>query len=147
MSEELKSAVPLTKTDFDKDMNLTSNKCKSKTIILFYSPMCGHCSSMKPDFEALAQAAQSGKLGNDVTVAAVNTMDNMDLMKMIHDPDMIQKREFTVEGVPTIVGYKDGKYFSTYAPGDSKEEQENFRKAPDMAIFVQGIGSAPVTYK
>jgi len=146
MTEEVPSAVALSKNDFDKDINLTSNKCKSKTIILFYSPGCGHCLKLKDDYEALAKAAMNGQLGNDVTVAVINTADNMELMKMIHDPEKMDQREFLVQGVPTIVSYKDGKYYSTYGIGDSKEEKDNFRKTSDMAEFVQGVGSAPITY-
>jgi len=136
--------VELKKADFDNSMNLTNGDCKARTIILFYSPMCGHCMKMKDDYKQLAKMAQAGQLGNDVTVASVNTASERDIMDFIHNGE---EREFTVDGVPTIVSYQNGKYFSTYDAGDSQEEQMNFRKVGDLAEFVKGIGSAPIVYK
>ena len=145
-TEKQDTTVKLQDKDFDEVMNLTSPNAKEKTIVLFYSPMCGHCVRMKPAYFDLAEAALSGKLGDNVTVASVNTMDNQDLMQRIHSPDMINEREFTVQGVPTIVSYYKGQYYSSYAPGESEEEKKKFRTLEDLMEYVQGIGVAPITY-
>ena len=138
--------VALKDSDFDEAMNLTKRDAKEKTIVLFYSPMCGHCVRMKPAYIELAEQALQGKLGNDVTVAAINSMDNQDLMQRIHSPDMIASREYTVQGVPTIVSYYKGQYYSTYGPGSSDEEKQKFRTLEDLMDYVRGIGIAPITY-
>ena len=144
--EKLLAKLYFSDKDFDKDMNLINKDAKDKTIILFYSPMCGHCVRMKPEYIKLAKAALNGDFGNDVSVSAVNTSDERDLMQRIHAPDMINEREYIVMGVPTIVSYYKGQYYSTYSADTDEEKKKNFRKLPDLIEYIQGIGSAPVTY-
>ncbi len=144
--EKKDTTLKLQDKDFDDVMNLVNKDAKDKTIVLFYSPMCGHCVRMKPAYFDLAEAALKGKLGNNVTVASVNTMDHQDLMQRIHSPDMISAREYVVQGVPTIVSYYKGQYYSTYDAGKSEEEKKKFRTLEDLMEYVQGIGVAPITY-
>ena len=142
----LSSIVDLKDSDFDEAMNLTKRDAKEKTIVLFYSPMCHHCVRMKGDYIELAEQAIQGKLGNDVTVAAVNSMDNQDLMRRIHSPDMIEQREFLVNGVPTIVSFYKGQYYSTYGPSETEEGRKKFRTLEDLIEYTNGIGNSPITY-
>ena len=144
--EKKDTTLKLQDKDFDDVMNLVNKDAKEKTIILFYSPMCGHCVRMKPAYFDLAESALQGKFGDNVTVASVNTMDNQDLMQRIHSPDMISAREYVVQGVPTIVSYYKGQYYSTYDAGKSEEEKKKFRTLEDLMEYVQGIGVAPITY-
>jgi thiol-disulfide isomerase/thioredoxin len=142
------TAVDLTDADFDAKMNLASNKnIKKRTVILFYSPQCGHCVRFKPEYEALAERVFKGEMGDDVTIAKVDSSVNRDLMNRIHDPKFAAEREFNVMGVPTVVGYYNGKYYSTYAPGETEEERKNFRTVKDLMDYISGLGTAPIVYK
>ena len=144
--EKQDTTLKLQDKDFDDVMSLVNKDAKDKTIVLFYSPMCGHCVRMKPAYFDLAESALQGKIGDNVTVASINTIDNQDLMRRIHSPDMISDREYTISGVPTIVSYYKGQYYSTYGPGQSEQEKKNFRTLEDLMEYVQGIGVAPITY-
>jgi thiol-disulfide isomerase/thioredoxin len=143
-SSQGSTAVMLSSDSFNQNTDLVDKRAKSKTVILFYADWCGHCQRVKPEFYKLSEMALSGKLGNDVTVAMVNTDENPDLMNMINSSDM---SEYEVKGFPTIVSYKDGKYFSTYAPGASEEEKKNFRTATDLIDYIKTIGIGPIVYK
>jgi len=144
--EKLLAKLSFSDKDFDKDMNLINKDAKDKTIILFYSPMCGHCLAIKKDYIDLAKTSLNGDFGNDITIAVVNTSIERDLMQRIHSPDMVNEREYTVLGVPAIVSYYKGQYYSTYSRGESEEEKKNFRKLTDLIDYTKGVGSAPITY-
>jgi hypothetical protein len=49
-------------------------------------------------------------------------------------------------GVPTIVSYYKGQYYSTYSADTDEEKKKNFRKLPDLIEYLNGVGNAPVTY-
>lgn len=138
------NTVQLTNKDFDIDMNLVKSGLKPKVLVVFFHPSCGHCVHFKPVYEELAEMSKNGKL-DGISIATVNTADNRDLMQRIMDPELRSKRDFLVEGVPTIVSYHNGQYFSTYAPGPNGSHP--YRSLEDVKEYLTGIGSAEITYK
>jgi thiol-disulfide isomerase/thioredoxin len=132
--------LPLSNKDFDIDMNLLNKKAKQKTLVIFFNPGCGHCISFKPTYENLAQKFNNDN-SKDITIATVNTGDNRDLMQRINN----RQQDFTVQGVPTVVSYHDGQYYSTYAPGNKGEKP--YRSLEDVIEYINGIGEAEITYK
>ncbi len=129
------NVVMLKKGDFDDNLKL--NK-KGKFVILYFADWCGHCQHLKPDYQNLADNA------NGFTVAAVNSDNDDDLIKMIQSKG--DKAEYQVQGYPTIVSYYDGKYFSTYGPSEGQDAQK-FRTFEDLMEYSNGIGTAKITYR
>jgi thiol-disulfide isomerase/thioredoxin len=140
MTDKLKNVLELKNKDFDKDLNLINKNAKPKTIILYYADWCGHCKHLKPTYQQLID--MSDKLG--VSVAAVNSDESDGLLQRIQS--MGKNSEYEVQGFPTIVSYYNGKYFSNYAPDDTEEGRKKFRTIEDLVEYVNGIGTANITY-
>ena len=140
MADKLQNVLELKNKDFDKELNLINSQAKPKTIILYYADWCGHCKHLKPTYQQLIN--MSDKLG--VTVAAVNSDNSDGLLERINK--MGEKAEYEVKGFPTIVSYHNGKYFSSYAPDDNEEGRRKFRTLEDLVDYVNGIGTANITY-
>jgi len=139
------SILKLKNEDFDDDLNLLHPKAKSgKTVILFFSPMCGHCVHFHPTYEQLAKDNADGVLGDNITIAEVNTSENRDLMGKIHNPSLMSRRHYLVQGIPTVVSYSNGQFFSIYANGSKGSSP--YRSLDDLKDYIEGIGSAEVTY-
>ena len=122
--------IKLSNKDFDQNMNLTSHPRK-KAVILFYSPFCGHCKVMHPEY---IKAAKQNIDGNTI-YAVVDSSKNPELMKKV---EKNSRRLFNVQGVPTMVSYDRGQYFSTYGMCD--ENKRTFRTAGDINLYSRGIG-------
>lgn len=140
METDLSNTIELNDSSFDKDLNLIDKRCKSKSIVLFYSPQCGHCVRFKPAYAKVAELLKN----KDVSVCSVNTAENRDLSARINDPQFASKRPYLVRGVPKVVSYYNGKYFSTYAPGS--HGQHEYRSVDDVLEYINGIGTADITY-
>jgi len=138
MSEQT-NTLQLSNKDFDIDMNLLNKQAKQKTLVIFFNPGCGHCIQFKPAYEEVAKRLNNKS--KDMTIATVNTGENRDLMQRIN----ARQQDFTVQGVPTAVSYYDGQYYSTYQPGNKGDHP--YRSVEDVIEFVNGIGSAEITYK
>lgn len=133
--------LSLSNKDFDQKMNLINPQAKAKTFVVFHNPFCTHCKALIPIVEQLAAKANRGELGNNVTIAEVNTGSDRDLMNRINDSSV---NGFDVQGVPTCVSYANGIYFSTYGVGDKGSHP--YRSLEDLIDYVSGIGSAEITY-
>jgi thiol-disulfide isomerase/thioredoxin len=142
MTDKLQNVLELKNKDFDKDLNLINKEAKPKTIILYYADWCGHCNHLKPTYQKLIEMSNSGKL--DASVAAVNSDNSDGLLERINK--MGENAEYEVRGFPTIVSYHNGKYFSSYAPDDNEEGRKKFRTLEDMVDYINGIGTANITY-
>ena len=64
-----------------------------KTLVLYFTPWCGHCKALKPEWEKLEQTGIKG-----VTIRKVNADENKD-----------EARDAGVEGYPTIILYNNGE--------------------------------------
>lgn len=92
---------------------------RSKTqhaLVEFYAPWCGHCKSLKPTYEKLAQAFQSEE---DVIVAAVDATAHRSLGD-----------KYDVKGFPTI------KFFRAGA-----EEPEDYSGGRSLDDFVEFLNN------
>jgi len=117
---------PLSIADWNKDFTV---KLPGKAVVLFWRPGCGHCDSTKP---AYSEAVKSN-VNPNVQFYNVNTSENQQLTDLFD----AQESPFAVNGVPMIVGYNNGRFFSIY---DSDRSPESFK------IFGEGIGLADVTF-
>jgi thiol-disulfide isomerase/thioredoxin len=136
--------LQLTSSDFDQnDFSLKNPNAKRRTVIIFYAPWCGHCQHFKPIYEKVAQMANQGELGNDVTVATVNGDDEKTILELLRNSG---NAEFKVSGFPTVVSYWNGKYYSNYAPDSDPQKRQAYRTKDDLIEYIQGIGSSPVQY-
>lgn len=127
------SVRELKDSEFDHAFKLIPKDLQGHVVVLFYRPTCPHCVMFKPNFY---EAAKKGSKG--VVFGALNTdayPGTLDRLSKSGAP-------YDVEGVPTVVSYSKGKYFSTYGPTD-----ENFRTTPDVLKFAETIDHADVTYK
>ena len=69
--------------DFDSDMNLTNGDCKSKTVILFYSPQCVHCVRLKPDYFIFMNEVIQRNLSKKKIVDIISKTNILDLTKRL----------------------------------------------------------------
>lgn len=91
--------------------------------VKFYAPWCGHCQTLAPTWEKLAESLDSDK---SVNIAKIDCTTNRDTCS-----------EFEVKGYPTLLWIQDGKKAAKYQ-GD--------RSAEDLKKFIAkmtGAGSEP----
>ena len=107
--------------------NLKEPFSHGNAVMLFYRDGCPHCDHFKPDFMRAA-------LQDDQNLyIMVNTAQSPDIMRLLDR----QNAPFRVRGVPTMVSFNRGKYFSKFG-GD--------RTAQNTLLYAQGIGKAKRTF-
>jgi len=126
------SIIFLTNQDFDPQGNLT-NFSGINAVVWFFSHGCGHCQHMKSEYEKFAMSLANSP---SIRALAVDTAKHRDLMMRIK-PETFG---FAVMGVPMVVGYNKGKFYSEYADDD----RAKFRTAESLLQYASGIGSAPI---
>lgn len=104
----VKDLIP---TNFD-DVVLKSGK---PALVEFFAPWCGHCKTLAPVYEELAQTFAFAE--DKVTIAKVDADENRSLGK-----------RFSVQGFPTIKWF-DGK-------SDKPEEYQGGRDIESLSAFV-----------
>jgi hypothetical protein len=133
--------MSLCDANFDSNMNLINTPAANgKTVVLFSRPGCPHCEHMTDEYNGAAGLAP------DVAFKVVNTGECRGVMNFASSPSS----PFKVNGVPKVVGYYNGQYFSTYVRNENApaENLKNFRRASDLALFGQTIGAvAPVQHQ
>jgi thiol-disulfide isomerase/thioredoxin len=129
-------AQPISSADFDSNLNLVNPDFQGPVVILFWSSGCPHCTHYHPTFQQAAQEA--AKYG--VRFLEVHTPDNPDLMTAVENHP---SPKFKVDGIPTIVSYNNGQYWSTYGPGRNRDK---FRSFPETVLFAKTIQQVPVSY-
>ncbi len=119
---------PFSIRDWNKDY--TINK-PGKVVIFFYRDGCPHCEHMKPDYSQAVQNAS--KIG--ATLGYVNTAESQHqpLMEFIGQ----SQSPYDVDGVPTIVSYYNGRFFSKFG---------GQRTAENLLKWANGIGTADVAF-
>jgi thiol-disulfide isomerase/thioredoxin len=82
----------------EKSFNGANLKSKICSIVLFYSPQCIHCQSMKDDW------AQFAKKSSNKNIFSYNCLANE------FNPEL----KAVVKGYPTILFFKNGKIVKEY---------------------------------
>jgi protein-tyrosine phosphatase/thiol-disulfide isomerase/thioredoxin len=122
----------LTNQDFDPQGNLV-NFSGVNGVVWFFSHGCGHCQHMKSEYEKFAMLLANSPA---IRALAIDTAKHRDLMARIK-PEVFG---FSVMGVPMVVGYNKGKFYSEYADDD----RAKFRTAESLLQYAAGIGNAPI---
>ena len=123
------NVICLGSSDFDSNGNIVSFPMPTG-VVMFWAEFCGHCQHAKPEFTKLASMLPTG-----MKAFSVDTVANKDLMMKMNP----QTWGYSARGVPTIVGYYKGKFYSEYAPTNDK-----FRTAEDLLEYASGLGTAQV---
>ena len=96
------NVVQLRNKDFDSNGNIINQKCKSgKCILLVYATWCGHCRTLHPTYQELAN-----KVFTFMNIAAVEDSDAGKFK------DAVEFR-----GYPSIFLYSNGKLVNSYEGG------------------------------
>jgi len=129
--------IQLRDQDFDDLLNISRPDFKNKSVVMFYSPSCSHCHHMLPHF---VQAAK--QLDPSVKFGVCNIQENPQVMMRQRSPDSL----YVIPGVPKMVSFADGNYYSTYSsrPGMNPQQASKYRKLEDIIDYINGIGSAEV---
>ena len=94
--------VEITEDNFDDVVDAAPHM-----MLFFYAPWCGHCSEMKPQYEAAADTLERDAV--DVTMARVDATVHVDIAA-----------EHQLTGYPTLKWFEDG--VSTTYEGDRRAE-------------------------
>ena len=129
--------IELNDVDFDDQLNVKRSDFKDKAVVLFFSPSCGHCHKMMPAFIDAAM-----KMDPQLKFGVVNIAKNPMIMERQRGPYAL----FNIPGVPKMVSYNNGDYFSTYSmrPGMTADQARKYRTLEDILQYINGIGTAEV---
>lgn len=129
--------VSLTNEHFDNDGNLKVLKDKN-VVILFYADYCPACRQFKPTFLKSAEETKDPK----IVYACVHTPDNRMLMSRM------KNFPYSVNYIPTVVSYNNGKYYSTYDYDENDpEDRKSYRTKEDVKEYSRGVGIANLKTK
>ena len=115
------SVIALGKDNFDEVMERDND-----LMVEFYAPWCGHCKSLKPEYQQLSTMYEDV---DTVDIAACDATAYEDY----------PKDKFKVEGFPTI-------YFCPAGDRDACEVYEGDRDAESMSIYIEGKAAKPIVH-
>jgi thiol-disulfide isomerase/thioredoxin len=116
--------VSLNNDNGDPNLQLINERFQNKNgFILFYSPSCGYCKQMAPEWKKLSSIVK-----DKIPVAAINCMDSNGGNDLLAD-------YFRISGYPTIKYYKDGKYIDYTGGRDTKQLLNYLCKANGLCSF------------
>lgn len=127
----------LTLSDINTQTRQLVNKFSSgKTILFFYMPSCTWCKEFKPTFEKVVSHFASNPNINFATID-ITSPEGMSIQSYFNS---LPHPKFLIRTVPKLVGFNNGKFHSLYA----KNSDETFRTFPEVVMYVEGVGIAPV---
>ncbi len=145
----MSGVMSLRSDQFDAQLNIVDPSCMQNNpnclrngnlIILVYRPGCPHCDIYHPTF---VQASNSHQIPN-LRFAEINTTDEPDFLNKVRAAQ--GTIEFKIDGVPTVLGYSSGRFYSVYGPSAPGQSQHSFRSLGDTIEYASGIGTAPIVY-
>jgi len=89
------------------------SESKNDVLLLVYAPWCGHCKSLMPNYEKLAEELKDVK---DLVIAKVDDTAN------------------ELEGVKKVKGYPTVKFYKGGVIGTGKEMTAKFNRAEDKVV-------------
>ncbi|XP_033107441.1 protein disulfide-isomerase A5-like [Anneissia japonica] len=105
--DEDENAADVMHLDSTKQLNKLLAKEKKPTLIMFYTPWCGHCKKMKPEF-----AGAATELLGEAILAGMD----------VDRPENYETRtSFNITGFPTIIYFENGKRKLDYGGERNKE--------------------------
>ena len=140
MENAFESIPAVSAQHFDRKYRLIAPElAQGKVVIMLYRDTCPHCVHFKPNYASAA--ANPG----DVKYVRMDTSagENQALLNAFYDDK--SDAPFVLQGVPTVVGYFNGAYYSMYGPGDRSEPE--YRSVEGVQHYGAGLGSAPVSVK
>ncbi|XP_028394335.1 probable protein disulfide-isomerase A4 isoform X1 [Dendronephthya gigantea] len=93
-------------------------KAHKSVLVMFYSPRCGYCKTMKPDY--IAAAEQLSSEGSDIVLAAMDATKHLTTAK-----------EHVTTGYPTIKFFRNGEEIEEYEGNRSKMDIIKYVKTKD----------------
>eukprot|EP01036_Dinobryon_divergens_P035866 gene35866-46556_t len=144
-SSEKSEVVILNSSNFEHLTQISTGSTTGDWFVKFYAPWCGHCKTLAPAWEEIAQS-----LLGEVNVAKVDVPANQDL-----------GRRFEIKGFPTLKLFSKGKSYTykgkrdaesliAFAKGGYKDAEEE-KVEPPKGFFGEIIdvfsGAAKRAYK
>jgi len=121
--------------NFDDALNIIHPELsQGDLVVMWQRPGCPHCDIMKPEFEKADRLTTAG-----AKFAIVDIRQCPGAFAKANGP----MSPYKVAGVPKVVSYSNGKYFSTYVnnPDAAPEIRAGYRKAADIALYADTIGT------
>jgi thiol-disulfide isomerase/thioredoxin len=113
--KDSKLIVPLENKDFNNGRLVDSDiKFSDKTVcVLFFAPWCGHCKMFKPIF---VEASEILFDRSNIIFASFDCAQN----------GMDKINDFGVRGFPTVVLFRNGKFFRIFKDSRTTQKLLNF---------------------
>ncbi|KAF5294296.1 hypothetical protein FQA39_LY13440 [Lamprigera yunnana] len=108
--------------DISNVLTLNDNTFKKEilsntpTLVMFYSPMCGHCHKLKPEFTKAAE---------ELEVEGINV--RMAVFDCTTNP--LISEELNIDGYPTVKLFIGGRYIKDYNGNRSLDDLKRFMKS------------------
>ena len=135
----MSSIQRLTSKDFNDNGDLLIDNDKN-VVILYYADFCPACKMFKPTFEKVAEEVASQS--PDIKFYMVATSDNRDLMTKVS-----KNFPYEVQYIPTIVSYRNGKYYSTYDYDKADpQSRKEYRTPKNFAQYSYGVGKSKLNF-
>ncbi|EKX52941.1 hypothetical protein GUITHDRAFT_84522 [Guillardia theta CCMP2712] len=99
----------LTDSTFEHDTQSVTGATTGDWFVEFYAPWCGHCKSLTPTWESLAQKLNEEKEAGDVT-PIIAKVDGTVSPKL--------QERFQIRGFPTLKMFSKGKMYDYMGPRD-----------------------------
>ncbi|KAL3936316.1 MAG: hypothetical protein SGBAC_008347 [Bacillariaceae sp.] len=122
-SSAASNVVELTSTTFEHETQASTGQTTGKWFVKFYAPWCGHCKSLAPTWEDLADSIKDASAGGedqtlaDFVIAKVDCTEERDVCN-----------RFAVRGFPTLKIIANHQVYD-YSGGRSLDDLKNALKS------------------